>query len=246
MPRSIIALGVLCLGFSSCLWAEEDDSAEAHDSSAGLPKDYAGKYLVASSTLSPDKNMAVIYPKDSEDEKARDYLVALKPFKILAPLATDYAYFAHQSHGGISAEWSKDSSVAVVTLESKWGPGDVFLYEIHDGKVARATDLLKKIRDLLRPDYEQVKPEPYNDLFPFIFDDDMLGGGEADSSQPVRQCALDGAQQVRVKAAATTDPKQIGGIKAWDAKFEGVWDIPQAKFTSEKVTRAFGGVRKDD
>jgi hypothetical protein len=246
MLRSIAALSIFCLGFSSSLWAQEEDATEEKDSSAGLPKEYVSKYLIASSTLSPDKNMAVIYPKDSEDEKAKDYLVTLKPFKILTPLATDYPYFANESHGSISAEWSKDNSVALVTLESKWGPGDVFLYEIHDGKVSRATDLLKKISDLLRPDYEQAKPEPYNDNFPFIFDDDMLSGGEADSSQPVKQCALDGAQQVKVKAAATTDPKQIGGIKAWDAKFEGVWDIPQAKFTSEKVTRVFAGVRKDD
>ena len=245
MSRRLFLVLVICL-VSAWSMAQEEDGAEERDSSAGLPKEYASKYLVASSTLSPDKQMAVIYPRDAEDEKARDYLVALKPFKILAPLATDYAYFAHQSHGGISAEWSKDSSVALVILESKWGPGDVFLYEIHDGKVSRATDLLKKISDLLRPDYEQVKPEPYNDVFPFVFDDDMLSGGEADSSQSVRQCALDGAQQVRVKAAATTDPKQIGGIKAWDAKFDGVWNIPQAKFTAEKVTRVFGGVRKDD
>jgi hypothetical protein len=246
MLRPIAALSILSLVSAWSIMAQEEDAAEEHDSSAGLPKEYAGKYLIASSTLSPDKNMAVIYPKDGDDEKARDYLVALKPFKILAPLATEYPYFAHQSHGGIRADWSRDNSVALVTLESKWGPGDVFLYEIRDGKVARTTDLLKKISELLQPDYDQVKPEPYNDNFPFIFDDDMLGGGESDSSQPVRQCVLDGAQQVKIKAAATSDPKQIGGIKAWDAKFEGVWDISQAKFTAEKVTRAFGGVRKDD
>lgn len=246
MLRPIAALSILCLGFSACLWAEDEDSTKEHDSSAGLPKEYASKYLIASTTISPDQKLAVIYPKDSEDEKAKDYLVSLKPFKILAPLATDDPYFAHRSNGGISAEWSKDSSVALVTLESKWGPGDILLYEIRDGKVARETNMTKKIGDELRPDYEKVKPEPYNDSYNFILDDDMAADSGADPSQPVQQCVLVDAQQVRVKAAATTDPKNIGGVKAWDAKFEGVWDIPQAKFTSANVKRIFGGVRKDD
>ncbi len=246
MRRSITALSILCLGFASCLLATEEDVPEERDSSAGLPKDYASKYLIASSTFSPDQKMAVMYPKDGEDEKAKDYLITLKPFKILSPLATDDPYFAHRSHGGISAEWSKDSSVALVTLESKWGPGDILLYEMRDGKVTRETNMAKKIGDQLRPDYEKVKPESYNDSYNFILDDDLVADSGTDSSQPVKQCVLDGAQQVRVKAAATTDPKNIPGVKAWDAKFEGVWDIAQAKFTSAKVKRIFAGVRKDD
>ncbi len=241
MLRPIAALAFLLFGFCSCLVAEEEDATEERDSSAGLPKEYASKYLIASSTLSPDKGMAVIYPKE-DDEKGKDFLVALKPFKILATLETNSPYFAHQSHGGINAEWSPDNSIALITLDSKWGPGDVLLYEIRDGKLARFTNLLGKIHELLKPDYQKVKPEPYNDEIDFIFDDDMTGGGEGGS----RQCVLDGSERVKIQAAATTDPKHIGGIKAWDAKFEGVWDIAQAKFTSEKVTRIFGGVRKDD
>jgi hypothetical protein len=241
MLRNLVLVTILCLGFNQCLHAEEEDSVEEHDSSAGLPREYASKFLIASTTISPDQKMAVIYPKE-DDEKGKDYLVALKPFKILTALETAWPYFAHQSHGGISAEWSKDSSVALVTLDSKWGPGDVLLYEFRGGKLMRSTNLLARIRALLKPDYEKVKPEPYNDSVDFIFDDDMIGGGSGD---PVKECVLNG-QEVRIKAAATTDPKHIGGLKAWDAKFEGVWDIPQARFTSERVTRKFGGVRKDD
>ena len=237
-------VSIVSLGFLACLLAEED-APEESDTSAGLPKPYVTKYLIAASTISPDQKMAVIYPKDSEDDKAKDVLVALKPFKILTPLATDDPYFAHKSHGGLSAEWSKDSSVVLVTLGSKWGPGDVFLYEFQQGKLVRSTNLLAKIHDVLLPDYKKIKPESYNDKFAFIFDDD-LAGGENDSSAPVRQCTLDGAERVRIKAAATTDPKQTPGVVAWDAKFEGVWDIAQAKFSSQKVKRIFGGKRKDD
>lgn len=237
------AVTILCLGLASRAFAQEEDSAEEHDSLAGLPRDYASKYLVASATLSPDQKMAVIYPKEDEDEKGKNLLVVLKPFQTLTALETKTPYFAHQSHGGIRAQWSKDNAVALVTLESKWGPGDVFLFEFREGKLERSTNLLGKIREELQPDYQKVKPEPYNDSIDFIFDDDMVGGGEGELSQ---QCMLDEAGQVRVKAAATTDPKHIGGIKAWEAKFDGVWDIAQARFISAKVTRKFGGVRKDD
>jgi hypothetical protein len=245
MSRNLAILTILWLGFACGLHAQEEDVVEERDSSAGLPKQYASKYLVSSGTVSPDQKMAVIYPKD-DDGKSRDFLITLKPFKILTALETKFPYFAHESHGGLSAEWSKDSSVALVTLDSKWGAGDVLLYEIRNGKLTRSTNLLRKISALLEPDYQKVKPEPYNDLFHFVFDDDMASGAGGDSDQPVKECSLDENQRVKIHAAATTDPKHIGGIKAWDAKFEGVWDIPQSKFTSERVTRIFGGVRKGD
>jgi hypothetical protein len=246
MSRNIAAVALLVFGLACRpLVAQEEDSIEERDTSAGLPKQYADKYLIASSTISPDKKMAVIYPKE-DDEKGKDYLVALKPFHILGTLETPDPYFAHRSHGGISAEWSQDNSVALVTLESKWGPGDVFVYEIHDGKLTRSTNLLSKIHDLLKPDCDKVKPDAYNDSYQFIFDDGTAAGDQGDSAEPIKQCILDGTARVKIKAGATTDPKHIPGIKAWDAKFDGTWDIAQAKFTSSKVTRIFGGKRKDD
>jgi hypothetical protein len=86
--RHLVAFVLLGLG-PACrlLVAQEEDAREEHDSSAGLPKEYAGTYLIASGTLSPDQKMAVIYPKE-EDEKSKDYSVALKPFRILAPKVT--------------------------------------------------------------------------------------------------------------------------------------------------------------
>ena len=110
--------------------------------------------------------------------------------------------------------------------------------------MTRSTDLLGKVRALLRPDFAKVKAESYNEAYSFIFDDSLVAGDNSD--QPVRQCVLKDSEQVMVKAGATSDPKQIPGITAWDAKFEGVWDIGQANFISEKVTRIFGGKRKDD
>jgi hypothetical protein len=229
---AIVACMVSC-GFS-ILAVDEESEAQGEDSSAGLPEQYAKDYLIAGSTVSPDKKFAVIYPTLEAEEAAenanhperiKDYIVALQPFTVLGDLQTKYPYFQNQNHGRISAEWSDDSSVALITLHGKWGPHEVFLLEFHDGKLARTTNVLAKAHDLLLPDYRKSKAEPYNDNFDFIFD-----GEEG----PVFK--LDGASRVVIDGDATTDPKGISDHR-WSAQLKAVWNIAQAKFTEQKITR---------
>ena len=218
----------------SVLAADEEPEAAGEDSSAGLPDAYAKDCLVAANTISPDKKFAVIYPtleseeaaeNENHPERIKDCVVALQPFTVLGQLQTKYPYFQNQNHGGISAEWSADSSVALITLDGKWGPHDVFLLEFRDGKVARTTNVLAKAHDLLLPDYRKSKAEPYNDNFDFIFD-----GEEG----PVFK--LDGANRVIINGNATTDPKGISKHR-WSAQLKAVWNIAQAKLTAQKITR---------
>jgi len=172
MSRIILTL---CLLFSSLgtLFAQEE-STEVADTSAGLPKEYAD-YLVASKTLSPDKKFAVIYPKtelcpEGSGDRCKDYLVALQPFQVLTVLDTKYPEFEHKNRGGMSATWLKDGSAVLVTIDSRWGPGDIFLCEIRDGKLSRSTNLLKKVHGLLVPDYKRARVGRYNDYFDFVFE----------------------------------------------------------------------------
>lgn len=236
-----IALAAVLLVIALPALVAQNEPNEGEDTSAGLPAEYAD-YLIASSTLSPDKAVAVIYPTlelCDEPEKGaanrcKDYLVALHPFQILTTLETKYPQFQNKNHGGISASWSEDGAAVLVTLESKWGPGDVFLYEIHDGKLTRATNLLAKVEALFQPDYKAAKVDPFNDEFAFAVETPEEGAF----------CEFVGSDQVRIRATATTDPKEIPGLKAWEAKLEAVWDIPQARFASKKVKRTFVGFRK--
>ena len=226
---------VVTIGCGLCaLAADEEPEAAGEDSSAGLPDAYAKNYLIAASTVSPDKKFAVIYPtlkaeEAAEDakhpERIKDYIVALQPFTALGDLQTKYPYFQNQNYGRISAEWSDDSSVALITLHGKWGPHEVFLLEFSDGKLARTTNVLAKAHDLLLPDYRKSKAEPYNDNFDFIFD-----GEEG----PVFK--LDGASRVVIDGDARTDPKEISKHR-WSAQLKAVWNIAQAKFTEQKITR---------
>ena len=223
--------------------ASEPAEAESEtDSSTGLPEKYAKDYLIASSTISPDKKIALIYPKLQAEEAAeeanhperiKDYLVTLQPFHVLQGLPTKFPYFEHEGHGSLEAEWADDSSVALITLDGKWGPRDVFLVELRDGKPSRITNIARKAHDLLLPNYRKSKATRYNDLFDFIFVEDAT-------------FKLDGTSRVLIDASAETSPNMMtddlrSSDRAWNGHVEAVWDIPQAKFTS---TKASGGIRK--
>ena len=194
---------------------EEEEAESETDSSTGLPEKYAKNYLIASSTISPNKKFAVIYPTDDyaqSSDGAKDYVVTLQPFSILGALQAEEPYFQHQSHGGISAEWSDDSSVALITLDGKWGPRDVFLVEFHNGKPGRITNILRKAHDLLAPDYRKA-----------IFVEDTT-------------FQLDGTSRVLIDANVHTSPNDLGlSPDTWRGHVEATWDTKQAKFTSKEV-----------
>ena len=198
---------------------EPEEEAESEtDSSAGLPAKYAKDYLIARSTISPNKKFAVIYPTDDyyqSADNAKDYLVTLQPFSVLGALQAEEPYFAHQSHGGISAEWSDDSSVALITLDGKWGPHDVFLVEFHNGKPSRMTNILRKARDLLPPNGRKAL---------FIEDEDTT-------------FQLDGISRVVINGSVQTSPNDLGlSPDAWNGHVKATWDVKHAKFTSKEVS----------
>lgn len=238
MSRSLLALALLAFALPALLAQDEPNE----DTSAGLPAKYAD-YLIASSTLSPDKKFAVIYPKTElcEDDpqkspRCKNYLVALKPFEILATLETENPQFQNKNHGGLSAAWSDDGSAVLVTLDAKWGPEAVFLCELQAGKVTRSTNLLLKANDLFLPDYKAAKIGPPDEQFAFLIENPMEGAFAEFAD----------ADHVRIRAEATTDPKETPGRKAWDATLDAVWNIPQARFSSQKVKRTFAGIRKEE
>jgi hypothetical protein len=237
----VIASFIINCGFFVAATAEEEPTDEAVDSSAGLPGEFAKDYLISRNTISPDKKFAVIYPTMEAEEAANEanhpervkkYLVGLQPFAVIKPLDTKWPYFQNESHGGLSAEWSTDNSVALVTLGGKWGPRDVFLVEFHDGKLSRITNVALKAHDLLLPNYRKAKAKRYNDLFDFVFVED------ASFKQ--------GTSGVVIDAWAETSPNRMNedlgpSDRAWRGHVEAVWDIPQAKFTSNNVS---GRLRK--
>jgi hypothetical protein len=74
--RLFFARGVIVAfamnSFLSALAANEEPEAAGEDSSAGLPEQYAKDYLIARSTISPDKKLVVIYPTLEAEESAEN------------------------------------------------------------------------------------------------------------------------------------------------------------------------------
>jgi hypothetical protein len=223
LSRTIGLLGALLLGWSGPV------GATAGDSAAGLPADFAKNYLVAKSTMSPDKRFAVIYPTldFSESKEAKDMLVALKPFKVLATLRTEYPYHQSKSNSGLNAQWSKDGAVALITIESKWGPGDLFVVEFSGGEVKRTTNVLEKLTQVLLPNFRAATPkkEAYNDFVQFVYE-------PPDETKP---CTLAGNKTVKIELIATNDPKSLSE-NPWSVRIKAEWDIAAARFSSQKIT----------
>jgi hypothetical protein len=224
-PRIVsFVIGLMvCAGRVSEAEESEDDSAK------GLPPEYAENYLVARGTLSRDKKFAVIYPTldFSESKEAKDFLVALEPFSVLAALPTKEPYYQSKSHGGISAQWSEDDSVTLITLESKWGPGDVFVIEMAGGKVKRTTNVLQKVTQLVLPKFRAAMPkkQSYNDNYQFIFE----------PGNDYEPCTFGANKTVELDLSATNDPKSISE-HPWRMRIKARWDIAQAKFVSHTIT----------
>src|SRR4029077_10223076 len=195
----------------------------------GYPDAFNTDYVLRSETISPNHKYAVIVPdNDFSDNPGRDFVVALDPPQIVALLETRWPEFENKNHGGMEVEWSQDNSVALVTIESKWGPDNFVLVEFKDGHVSRMTPLGVKIRQLLDPDYKKSKAGPYNDYYHFIFEE------TGESGNPF--CKLNGSTRVNVDGEATTDPQGLDK-RRWNARVRAVWDIASGKFVEQKVTR---------
>jgi hypothetical protein len=225
------ALSALLLGTmaqSARSFERSDDTIAFHgpDVHSGYPDAFQFHYLLPKDTVSPDGKYGLIFPDrqlGGDTDSVKDYVVALKPAQILGLI--DGGDFEGKSNGGYEVEWSKDSSVALVTFESKWGPGGFFVLEFQDGKISRLTDLDRKIRSVFEPEFRKSKAEPYNDTLDFIYE-------TQESEAPF--CKLSGTTQVRIDALVTSDPKQSD---SWQARLRAIWDIRNAKFTEQRLTR---------
>lgn len=240
MRKSKLTLLLLAVGLSIApsgliSAAEPDPNEDQKDSGKGLPAEYAKNYMISRSSLSRDEKFALIYPtlEFSESKEAKNFLVALNPFRVLATLPTNEPYFDEKSNSALGAEWSEDGSTMLITLDGKWGPLDVWLVELADDKVKRMTNLLEKARELLRPRFRAAKPKPdaYNDANEFIFLEEEGGA-----------CQFDENRQVRVYSRVSNDPKGIAK-RPWRFLIDAKWDIAQAKFVSQKIRPA---TKRDD
>ncbi|HEV2715855.1 MAG TPA: hypothetical protein VGU64_11375 [Terriglobales bacterium] len=184
--------------------------------------------------MSPDGKYGVIYADSDEvgDEVARDFLVALKPFRILAANeGRAYRTYHGYSRDGMTVEWAKDSSAALVTVEGKWGPVGFTLFELHDGRVTRQTDLFPQIERLLQPGLQQAK---IKSVASYV--EASSGGVGITLEENDSHIDADG-RRIHFDLSGTSNPKPMEPpIDTWHGHLEAVWSIPEARWLTHKLT----------
>ena len=63
---------------------------------------------------------------EAQNDSLHDFVVSLEPSQILAELKSDEPEFKGKSNGGYEIKWAQDSSVALITFDSRWGPWKLF------------------------------------------------------------------------------------------------------------------------
>jgi hypothetical protein len=115
-------------------------------------------------------------------------------------------------------------------LKENGGQFGFTLFELHDGRVTRRTDLAAEIDRALEPGYEKARVKPWNDLKHFNFDRDEQENGEEFHLE-------DDGQRIHFDVIATNNPKPMEPpIKTWSGHFEGTWSISEARWLTQKVT----------
>ena len=234
---AVLALGALIAGAPGLLLGQE--AADPGELPAAAPTALREHYLLAEKSISPDGRYGLVFPRGLAEHEAgmKDQIIEMATFTPVGAVKTDNPYFGGRNHGGISAEWSTDSTHVLVTLESKWGPGEIHLLELRDGRIARSSDLLAPARKLLLPDFRRARATPFNTVYAFIWQDPAQDG------PPEGIAKFTGPRTVRVRVLGNTDPKGLE-VENWRALFTGEWDIAQARYVKHAISqRAVGGSR---
>jgi hypothetical protein len=222
-------LGLLA-HFANC-FEHTDDTVDFNgpDVRPGYPDLFHLHFVLPKDTLSPNGKYGVIFPDrtlaEAENDSLHNFVVSVEPSLILVELDTESPEFEGKSNGGYEIEWSPDSSVALITLEAKWGPGEFFLIELQDGKVSRITNLDKKIRQLIEPEFRKAHGGSSDESSRFIYE-------YRDSETPF--CKLENSGRVKIDAYVTNDPKEDDAKRA---RLQATWDIRNAKFSQQRLTR---------
>jgi hypothetical protein len=182
-------------------------------------------YQILPSSISPDGQYALIYPKRSVLYELKEYslyLVSLNPFRILTIIPLRWSNLAENDHGWYQVNWSKNSTAVVMIEGAKWGADKVYLTTVRNGNAGSLTDLTQQVTREVEDSFLQSKASRFNEFYEF-----WIGG---DSWEFLNN------NQIQIRDECTNDPKRLSK-KSWNVRFEGVWDISKGEFTSKKITR---------
>jgi hypothetical protein len=185
-------------------------------------KDWPEGYVVYENTQSPDAHYGILVPTPAAWENdgslaEKNYFADLKAHRLLGRIS-GADYFANQNHRGLKAVWPKDSSWCVVQYDDRFGFATIAIFEPKGSKFVQ-TDIGQRIQTALA---NALKSKG---------DRDAESGGDA-----LPYYRFDGGK-VLVRAASTTDPKEMDPKQARYGFFRGTYDVPAKKWLSSEGRR---------
>jgi len=202
----------------------------------GFPNPFSIGYLLRKSTLSPDKQYGVIFPKILLESES-DFIVNVKTSAILAAVQVNNGvtpYFEGQNRGGLTVTWSPDSTAMLVEIDERWHPGALVVIELKEGTVYRQTDLSEQVDKLFSP--AAAKHTRSKDAEVDTYD----------VTATTWKATPEGLQ-LQLKCEGQTNPKAFSDHSTWEGTFEAVWDLGQHKFIEHQVVQTgFTPADKED
>jgi hypothetical protein len=172
-------------------------------------------YVVNEESISPDKHYGIVLPSKETgvdlDEKAVNYVADLTTHRLLGKIK-DADYFEGQNHAGLSVTWADDSKLAIVDYEGRFGFGAIIVIEPNASSFAQTeigAHIQKAIDAVIAKQAREREASGYvNPLF-----------------------RIEPGRKIRVYAPAETNPKQLEEAKSYFALFQGLFDLPEKKWT---------------
>jgi hypothetical protein len=170
-------------------------------------------FVVPKCTLSPNGRFGVTVPvldqhKDSENPK--NSVIELKTGRIIAVIKTKWTAWNRMGHGGIlPARWSQDASLLLWEVEGKWFRDAVVLLKFKNGALEWQCDITALAYREILERTKHAAPDKYAKA--------KTANAGSGSAYPegftIEVVALNPISlPLNVRAALTSDPKQIEGF----------------------------------
>jgi hypothetical protein len=187
----------------------------------GIPKGF----VVPECTISPDGRYGVTVPLIDQDERLGDpknSVIDLTTGKVITVIKSQFTGWNRQNHGGVlPCQWSRDGSLLLWEVEGKWFSQALVLLKFKNGVLEWQRDILGSAQAEMLARTKSAAPEQYAKA-------KAANAGNGAAYPEGFSIAVAAVGQVslplRIQAALTSDPKQIGGFPRLGSQLTGLVD----------------------
>lgn len=178
--------------------------------------DWPENYVVQGQSISPAKKYAVVVRsrelvlESKSVEQNPVYLANIQEHRVLGRV-TGVDYFESENHRGLRIYWAADSTWCVMESDSRFGFQNISVLKIHDNRLSQM-----EIGDRIQKTVNEA-----------IAKQSHQGNATAEITPYFR---IGANRAVKVRAVATTNPKELSDMKSYYAHFAGIYDLKSKRW----------------